>query len=181
MTETITLNLATPVSSVELLENYGPQNAQYQSQSNLTEQLENEKQRLVDLCRGLENITKKINSLYQKSISENRVQIAELAVEIAGKILNQKIEDDNYEIKPIIQDVLNSSPGGKEIKLSLNPVDFEHCKKMQDDEQFFTNVTFIADPDVKRTDCILESSKGNIESFVDGKLKQIAEEFKRIV
>lgn len=187
MAETISITLRSPLNSVELLKSFINKRSLNENiqpseiKTSVNEELRAEKEKVSQLCLTLENITEKLANLYERSISEHRQQIAQLCVEIAGKILIQKIDEDDYKIKTIVQEVLNSSPGGKEIKIYLNPADYQQCQKIQKEENIFENITFLSDPEVGKAECIFESTKGNIESFIDSKLKQIAEELKKTI
>ncbi|HPS54385.1 MAG TPA: FliH/SctL family protein [Sedimentisphaerales bacterium] len=187
MPETISISLTGPLSSIELLDTFTNnislnENTQTDGlETSINDELRAEKERVSQFCLTIENITKKLTNLYETSISEHKQQIAQLCVEIAGKILIQKIDEGDYKIENIVQEVLNSSPGGKEIKIYLNPTDYQHCQKIQKEENIFTSINFVSDPEVGRAECIFESTKGNIESFIDSKLKQIAEELKKAI
>jgi len=184
MSETISIRLTSSLKSVELLNGFTFLNANATSdngQATINDQLIAEKERVSQFCQTLENVTNKLTNLYEKSISEHKEQIAQLCVEIARKVLIQKVDDGDYKIETIVQEVLNSSPGGKEIKIYLNPTDYQQCQKIQKEEHTFNEITFLADPEVGKGECIFESTKGNIESFIDSKLKQIAAELKKAV
>ena len=187
MSETISISLGSPLNSVELLNGFtsnNPVNENIQAdqiKTSINDELRAEKERVSQFCHTLENVAKKLTNLYEKSISEHRQQIAQLCVEIAGKILIQKVDEGDYQIETIVQEVLNSSPGGKEIKIYLNPADYRQCQKIQKEENIFEDIIFLSDPEVGKAECVFESTKGNIESFIDSKLKQIAEELKKTV
>ena len=187
MPETLSISLTNPLNSLELLDDFTNDtslngNIQIECiETSVDDKLIAEKENVSQFCQTLENITNKLTNLYENSIYEYRQQIAQLCVEIARKILIQKIDEDDYKIETIVQEVLNSSPGGKEIKIFLNPTDYQQCQKIQKEENMFTGITFLSDPEVGKAECIFESTKGNIESFIDSKLKQIAEELKKAV
>ena len=73
----------------------------------------------------------KTASVYEKMIVEHRQAIAKLAVEIARKILAQKVKDGDYQIESIIQEALNNSPTRQDVVVRLNPQDLARCQQMQ--------------------------------------------------
>ncbi|MCK4887409.1 MAG: hypothetical protein KAS96_08480 [Planctomycetes bacterium] len=185
MSETITINLTSTLNSVELLDGFTNslnENIQIdKAVSGSNGRVRAEEERISQFCQTLENVSKKLTSLYEKSIPEHKEQIAQLCVEIARKILIKKVDEGDYKIETMVQEILNNSPGGKEIKIYLNPTDCRQCQKIQKEENTFEDIAFLADPEVGKAECIFESTKGNIESFIDSKLKQVAEELKKAV
>ena len=69
--------------------------------------------------------------------SERQVFLTALAKAV------EKIDEDDYKIETIVQEVLNSSPGGKEIKIYLNPTDYRQCQKIQKEENIFEDIIFL--------------------------------------
>ena len=66
-------------------------------------ELESQKQQCAQVLQTLEAIVEHIQLVYEKAIVEHRQGIAKLAVEIARKILVQKVKDGDYQIETIIQ------------------------------------------------------------------------------
>ena len=147
----------------------------------LSRQLEAEKTALAQACQAVQQIVNKLNQFYDKAFTEHREEIARLAVEIAGKILMQKVEKGDYEIEPIIKETLKNAPAHQDLVLHLNPADLAQCQKLQqeDDAGGLAGVKLVADANVGRAQCVLESPKGIIESLIDKHLEQIFEALKK--
>ncbi|MBN1973735.1 MAG: hypothetical protein JW787_08860 [Sedimentisphaerales bacterium] len=133
-------------------------------------------------CKALNAAAAKIHELYEKVVAQRREEIAKLSIEIARKILKQKIETKDYEIESIITEALRNSPSSQDVIVHLNPEDFRQCQKIREKEEngIAGNVRFVADPNVGRAECILKSPKGNILSLIDEQLEQIGEALKKI-
>jgi flagellar biosynthesis/type III secretory pathway protein FliH len=117
----------------------------------------------------------RLNQFCDKLYVEHREEIARLSVEIARKILMQKVENGDYEIESIIKEALNNTPGGQDVVVHLNPEDIEKCRKAQKDEPggVLAGIKLMPDSSIGRAECLLETSKGIIKSMIDDNLERI--------
>jgi flagellar biosynthesis/type III secretory pathway protein FliH len=67
------------------------------------------------------------------------------------------------------------------VVVHLNPEDFVQCQKLQQDDTAGTlaGVKFVSDPNIGRAECLLETPKGMIESFINEHLEQIDQALKK--
>ena len=116
-----------------------------------------------------------LNQFCDKMYAGHREEIARLSVEIARKILMQKVENGDYEIESIIKEALSKAPGGQDVIVHLNPEDIEKCQKAQQDQSggVLAGIKLIPDPNIGRAECLLESPKGIIKSLIDDNLERI--------
>jgi len=120
---------------------------------------------------ALQQVLEKINNYSEKVFSSNSEQIAKLAVAIADKILKRRVEDSDYDIQAIVKQVLAKSPDKKDMTLRLNPFDLEQLQKVKADAT--PGVDFVADENIEKGQCLLESSKGIIETVIEDHLERI--------
>jgi flagellar biosynthesis/type III secretory pathway protein FliH len=141
-----------------------------------------QKAELLQVCRMLNDITDKLNKFYEDILSKHREEVAGLAIEIARKILVQKVEKGDYEIETIIKEALKNIPSRQEVNVYLNPKDLEQCQKILDSEQkgALTGIKFNSDPNIGQAECLVKSPKGNIHSFIEEHLEQIGEALKKV-
>ena len=186
MSQTLTVNLNKPIISAKVLDDYaggvgskmsGPGRAD--SEAN-TEQipiqdLEAQKAVFSQACQTLNGVIAKFNQFCDKLYVEHREEIARLSVEIARKILMQKVENGDYEIESIIKEALKNVPGSQDVIVHLNPEDLEKCQKAQQDEPggVLAGIKLIPDPNIGRAECLLESPKGIIKLLIDDNLERI--------
>lgn len=137
--------------------------------------LQVQKETFSQACQTLNNVVEKLNQFCTKLFSEHKTEIARLSVEIARKVLVQKIENGDYKIESIIQEALEKSPDHQDVAVHLNPEDLEQCQKAQQDEPggIFAGIKFVSDPKIGRAECMLESPKGIVESRIEEHLEQI--------
>ena len=110
---------------------------------------------------------------------EHKEQMARLSVEIAKKILAQRVEKDDYKIETIVKKVLSKSPTRHDIDIHLNPEDIKNLQNTLQEESLFAGIKFTSDPNVGRAECLLKSPKVNIESSINEHLEQIYEALKK--
>jgi len=136
---------------------------------------------LLQVCRMLSDINDKLNKFYEDILTKHREEIAGLAIEIARKILVQKVEKGDYKIETIVKEALKNIPTRQEVNVYLNPEDLEQCQKILDKEKesALTGIKFVSDPNIGRAECLVKSPKGNIHSFIEEHLEQIGEALKK--
>jgi flagellar biosynthesis/type III secretory pathway protein FliH len=125
-------------------------------------------------CQALNGVVAKLNQLYDTLFAGHREEITKLSVEIARKILMQKVQNGDYEIESIVQEALKNAPTHEDVVVHLNPEDLAGLQKVQqDDASSFAGIKFVADPNIGRAECRLESPKGIIESSINEHLERI--------
>ena len=134
---------------------------------------------LSQVCQTLQSVTDKLQNFYDKVFMEHKEQIARLSVEIAKKILAQRVEKDDYKIETIVKEVLSKSPTRHDIDIHLNPEDIKNLQNTLQEESLFAGIKFTSDPNVGRAECLLKSPKVNIESSINEHLEQIYEALKK--
>ena len=141
----------------------------------MVQDLEAQKAAFSQACQTLNGVIAKLNEFYDKVYAEHREEIARLSIEIARKILMQKVADGDYEIESIIKEALKSAPGHQDVVVHLNPEDLAKCQKAQQDEPSgaLAGIKFVSDQNIGRAECVLESSKGIIKSLIDENLERI--------
>lgn len=191
MAGTCTVNLAKPIKSVKVLNDYsggvgssvtGAMNLSANTeQIKLIEDLKAQKSSYSEVCRTLQDVTSKLNHVYDEIFSGHKEEIAKLSVEIARKILMQKVQDGDYEIETIIKEALKNAPTHQDLVVHLNPHDLATCQKAQqnDDSGTLAGIKFVADHNIGQAECMLESPKGIIKLLIDEHLEQIGKALKK--
>ena len=186
MSQTLTVNLNKSIVSAKVLGDYaeddgiqlsGPEieDSEADSAQILKHDLEAQKAVYSQACQALNGVIAKLNQFCDKLYVEHREEIARLSVEIARKILMQKVENGDYEIESIIKEALSNTPGSQNVKVHLNPEDLAKCRKAQQDEPggVLAGIELISDQNIGRAECLLESPKGIIKSMIDDNLERI--------
>ncbi len=193
MSQTLTVNLNKPIISAKVLDDYaggvgsemsGP--GRVDSEANTgqipIQDLEAQKAVFSQACQILDGVITRLNQFCDKLYVEHGEEIAKLSVEIARKILMQKVEDGDYEIESIIKEALKNAPSSQDVIVHLNPEDLEKCQKAQQDGPgcALTGIKLIPDPNIGRAECLLESPKGIIKSLIDDNLERISKAIEKV-
>ena len=184
MTHTLTVSLDKPITSAEFIDEsaVGIGGAvPGLTQANSAANSEAQENKISQTFQAINSVVTKLNQFYEKVFAEQKEEIAKLSVEIARKVLMQKVEDGDYEIQTIIKEALNSAPTKQDIVVHLNPEDLAECQKALQNEPDDTlaDIKFVSDSNIGRAECLLESPKGTIESLINEHLDRISKALKK--
>jgi len=183
MSVSLTISIDRPIVSAELLDgagsqssNRGPADSGVETRPIATPDSPSQKNAFSQACQVLNQVAAKLQESCAEVFARHREEIAKLSVEIARKILIQKVEKGDYEIESIVKESLLHAPSRQDVVVRLNPEDLAQClKAQQQDEQggVLAGVQLVADPSIGRAECILESPKGIIKSLIDENLERV--------
>jgi len=186
MSRKLTVHLDKQIASAKVLDGYadnigiklsgrGGADSEAGTEKMLIQDSESQKTAFSQACQALNGVISKLNEFYDKVFVEHRQEIAKLSVEIARKILTQKVENGDYEIESIVKEALKNAPSRQDMVVHLNPEDLAQCRKAQQNasDGTFVGVKFVSDPNIGRAECLLESPKGIIKSLIDEHLERI--------
>lgn len=182
MSGTFTIQLRKPIDSAKFVDAAAQAYSTTSAEAGQVEPPESQKESLTKACQALHEAVKRLNDLQANIFREHGEQIAKLSVEIARKILVQKIEKGDYELESIIEEALKNAPTRQDAVVHLNPDDLDQFQEAQknDPSNTLAGIKFAADPKVGRAECILETPKGIVESSINGHLEQISEALKKV-
>ena len=177
MSQTFTVHLEKPIVSVRILDDSATLSCEGKKDG--AESVENAG--FSQACQTLNGVVARLNQFYDTLFAEHKEEIARLSVEIARKILMQKVQDGDYEIESIVKEALNNAPTRQDVVVHLNPQDHLLCQKAQADSPNgdLGGIKFVSDPNIGRAECLLETPKGIIESLIEEALGRIANALKK--
>jgi len=190
MQQTLTVKLEKPVLSVRVADKCSLPSAERHSADRdgkigIDEQvaikdIQAQKAVFSQACRTLKALTDKLNQFYDTLFAGHKEEIARLSVEIARKILAQKVRNGDYEIESIVKEALANAPTRQDVVVHLNPEDLILCQKAQQDEpnDALAGIKLVPDPNIGRAECLLETPKGIVESLIDEHLERIGKALK---
>ena len=137
--------------------------------------------RFLQVNEALRAAAAKLNDFRDSAVAAHKEDIARLSVEIARKVLAAKVEDRDYEIEAVVKETLGNAPAHEDVVVHLNPEDLAQYQKAQQDtsDESPSGVKFVPDPKIGRAECLLETPKGVVESFIAARLEQIAGALKK--
>ena len=187
MSQAVALSLDRPIVSAEMLDDYpqgeaglspavGSADSSISAPPAASGGSDARKIAVSQACQALNAAAAKLNESLASVFSQHKEEIAKLSVEIARKVLMQKVSDRDYEIESIVKEALGHAPSRQDLVVHLNPDDLAECQKaQQQDEQgsALAGISFVPDPNIGRAECLLESPKGIIKSLIDEHLERI--------
>jgi len=183
MSRTLTVHLEKPITSVRILDNCRDGiGAELSGRGGvISGTLDAQKAAFSQACQTLNGVVAKLNEFYDKMLAGHEEQIAKLSVEIARKILMQKVENGDYEIESIVKEALKNAPTRQDVVVHLNPQDLVQCQKAQQAEPSgeLAGIKFVSDLNIGRAECVLESPKGIIESLINEHLERVGKALKK--
>lgn len=123
---------------------------------------------------ALEGAADAIRALEAEVILSAESQLVALALEIAGKILAQEIEDGKHRIEPIVQEALRRIPSRRDIVVRLNPQDLARWQEAGL-APFASGLKLMADPTVRKAECLVECAEAVVSATVSEGLARAAE------
>lgn len=182
MSGILAIDLAGPVSAVTILDGYSGPAIDERTETGtdnehvLKKELDEQQALFMGACRTLNGVVENLNDFCDKMFSRHREEIAHLAVEIARKILVQKIEKGDYEIESIVKKALENAPGHEDLVVHLHPDDVAQFQAAQEAEPKgeLAGIKLVSDSNISRAECLLEGSKGIVKSLINENLERIA-------
>ena len=176
----VTVDVATPIMSVDVVSE-NDKESRSEAKTDRKEKLQEKQNKEIEkLCRALDNAALKLQEFHEEVFSSHREQIVELSVRIAEKILLKEIDEGNYDIAKIIQEALKIAPEQRNVAVRLNPRDVEQYEKLVEDKTIegLSHVEITADAGVGCAQCVVETDKGMVEYFIEEHLNQVARALK---
>jgi len=145
-------------------------------------ELDRQKSQFSQSCQTVNAIAANLETLYQETLAENPADIVKLAVEIARKIVHHKVSQGDYDIQAIIEEALKRAPTRQDIVIRLNPEDLGPCQRYQQETPGspFAELTFTADLSIGRGECLVETPKVIVKSFIEEHLAHISEALQKV-
>lgn len=125
--------------------------------------------------------------LKEKEDTLNSIEkdVIKLVSQITKKVLNQKIEENDETIINLVLKGLESLNSKDDIRIRVSKEDFEKVDSAKEDilskVNLISNLTVDVDSNLKRGDCIIESSKGNVDVSVKTQIKIVEEEMQSLL
>jgi flagellar assembly protein FliH len=176
-----TVKLDRPVQNTTAVTDNTDKSGLLPQQGDSLGRMQEQKTELNNLCSGLKNIIETLAGMQSQLFRQYKDDIVNLAVEIARRILKHRIEQDDYKIQDIIKQALDDAPIQKDVVIRLNPKDYTQIEQLIKacEIDFAKSATFVADSAIDPAQCLLETPKGIVESFIDGYLDRISEALKK--
>ncbi len=157
----------------------GGRNAQSE---HLHKEFQEQQDELAGLLATLNEIIDSLHTFHEQAVASHPAEIAKLAVEIARRILRHKVDTGDYEIQGIVEEALQESPTQQNVVIHLNPDDLPSCQELQrqNPQSPFAGLELTADRTIGHGECLVETPKGIVRSFIAERLERISEALQKV-
>ncbi|MHC4942916.1 MAG: FliH/SctL family protein [Planctomycetota bacterium] len=132
--------------------------------------------RLTEVLRSLDREAGKLNACRQEFISSLERNVVDLGVAVAEKFVLSERDKRNYSIEAIVKSVLQKLElkGGR-LTVALNPSDYEAMDRevKLDDEGIYESIRVVAEPEVPRAGCRLDTGLGRVAFSLEEQMEEI--------
>lgn len=121
----------------------------------------------------------------EKALNSIETDVINLVFSVVEKTLNQKLEENDEIIVNLVLKGLESLNSKDDIRIRVSKDDFEKVDGSK--EAILSKVSLIdnlkvdVDSNFKKGDCIIESSKGNVDVSIDTQIKNVEEDLKNLL
>lgn len=119
----------------------------------------------------------------EKTLNSIESDVINLVTSIVEKILNQKVEEDI--IIDLVLKGLESLNSRDNIRILVSDEDFKRVDESKEEilsqVSLIENLEVAVDSNFKKGDCVVESSKGNVDVSVGTQIKNVEEELKSLL
>ena len=139
-------------------------------------EVEEQSRRLAQTCHVLDDLAGKLTRFYEEILTAGRQEIASLSVEIARKVLAQRVRQGDYDLEMVIQQALEIAPARQEVTVRVSPQDWEACQRLQQERPDgpWAGLKFVADPSIGPAECLVETPRGVVKSLIEEHLDKIS-------
>ena len=113
-------------------------------------------------------------------LTEWEATAIQLCISVAERILHQRLAVQPDLVLPMMSEVLQLAAGNPEISLKMHPDDVallgDRAVEIVRGQSGCAEVNIIADPDITRGGCLVESRHGEIDARIEKQLDRIAAE-----
>lgn len=131
---------------------------------------------LQELIQTAQEVVVASKNEYQKLVDSADRTILNIALSVAEKILNQKLEN-HEQFFPIVKGALKEAKDYREVQVHIHPSQYGFLLSQKDELMalFPRETDFYLYPDhsLDEWSCIIESSNGRIDASIDSQLKEM--------
>jgi flagellar assembly protein FliH len=142
-------------------------------------------QSVENLIQEAKKIVDSSQKDYYEKLESAELEIIDLAVKIAEKIVGKKIENDSEYWIQLVKTALKEVREHEDIKIFVHPSKFELTKSQKKTLEAIlhdsTDLYIYPEDELKEDACIIETSFGTVDASVDSQLTEIKKQLLQIV
>lgn len=118
--------------------------------------------------------------LKQAMLAETETELIHLCIALVRKIIGQMVQEQENTVRQMIQQALRETQAPGRIRLMVHPADLSAAESIYRELSLLAPgepLEVLADPDVQRPGCIIQTEHGIVEATLDAQLETIREHF----
>jgi flagellar assembly protein FliH len=146
----------------------------------------------IESVNQFQNLIEQANSIikaskidYQSTVDKSEETILLLAIQVAEKIMKQKLLDQPESFVPIVKDAIQSIKDQRELSIYLHPNNYEYVVTQKSELERVLDskavLSIFVNDSLEEGSCIIEHPFGKIDASIDTQLSQIQQVLNEIV
>jgi len=151
-------------------------------QEGLKKAYDEERSRLAALIEGLSHVIEAMGEAKQALAKDYEVRLVRLAYKMASVVVDHEISAHPESVGHSARAILERIAQDEDVRIRLSSEDHGIITQVEEELKNVSHrgrITFDLDANLKSGDCIVESSSGEIASFIEEKLAKLKEELKK--
>jgi flagellar assembly protein FliH len=130
--------------------------------------------RIEAMIRRLTQTIEELVTLRASMIRQTERQMVELSLAVARRIIHREVSLDRDLLIAMARVALDRLGESAQVTVRLHPEDYELTGAARVTKAMGRNVTVVADPNIERGGCLVESDLGSLDAGVDSQIQEFA-------
>jgi flagellar assembly protein FliH len=135
------------------------------------------KEELVPLLTNIRDTQKRLSKLKNVILKQNEVEIIDLSLEIARKVIGSEMALNPAMVAGVIKTALDKVDLSERITVKINPVEYEHLMKSV--PEYLKDVWIVADSNVSKGGALIETDSGTFDARIEAQMDEIESSLKK--
>jgi flagellar assembly protein FliH len=139
-------------------------------------------EKLLAKFNVIENIAAKMEAALIEYELDFEKTVVKLAIELSEKIIKREISQEPI-ITEVLKDSLRRVLGSNDIRVKINPADYDVLNKESNNllmEDTFTKIKFEPDEGIEQGGCYVETEIGNVDARITSQLNEMKKQLESI-
>jgi flagellar assembly protein FliH len=132
---------------------------------------------LLPILQNLKETHKKLSGLKNTILKQNEVEIIDLALDIARKVIGAELSENPLTVATVIRSALNRIDLTENITVKISPPEYELL--MRNVPDYLKNTWIVADSKVTRGGAVIETENGTFDARIENQLEEIEKNLKK--
>lgn len=138
---------------------------------------ETAKEEFVPLIRSLKDAHKRISELKNVILKQNEIEIVDLALDIARKVVGAELHQNPITVASVIRAALDRIDLSEQVTVKIHPEEYEVLMRAVPDN--LKDTWIVADSKVSKGGAVIETERGTFDAQIATQLEEIEKSLKK--